>query len=285
MMLKALARSLFPSLAFATLLAAAMPTSVRADVLDTIKQRGQITVATEARFAPFEYVENGKIVGFGSDLLAEIMTKLPGVHVEQLDLPWQGILPGLIAGKFDLVATSVTVTKERAERYAFTVPFAEATVALVVRKGGSVAKPEDIAGKVVGSQAGSGQLQALRDYDARLKREGGHGIGEIKEYVDFDQAYADLGAGRIQAIAQSLPNLAPLVKQRGDVFAIVQPTIGPVTYFAWAGRKDADSASLVRFFSDGLAELNRSGRMAELQRKWFGFTMDVPADKMPEPTM
>jgi polar amino acid transport system substrate-binding protein len=46
-----------------------------------------------------------------------------------------------------------------------------------------------------------------------------------------------------------------------------------------------DSVSLVRFFSDGLAALNRSGRMAELQRKWFGFTMDVPADKMPEPTM
>jgi len=285
MMLKALARSPFASVVLTVLLAAAMPAPVRADVLDTIKQRGQITVATEARFAPFESVENGKIVGFGSDLLAEIMTKLPGVRVEQLDLPWQGILPGLAAGKFDFVATSVTVTKERAERYAFTVPFAEATVALVVRKGGAVAKPEDIAGKVVGSQAGSGQLQALRDYDARLKREGGRGIGEIKEYVDFDQAYADLGAGRIQAVAQSLPNLAPLVKQRSDVFAIVQPTIGPVTYFAWAGRKDADSVSLVRFFSDGLAALNRSGRMAELQRKWFGFTMDVPADKMPEPTM
>jgi len=285
MMLKALARSPFASVVLTVLLAAAMPAPVRADVLDTIKQRGQITVATEARFAPFESVENGKIVGFGSDLLAEIMTKLPGVRVEQLDLPWQGILPGLAAGKFDFVATSVTVTKERAERYAFTVPFAEATVALVVRKGGAVAKPEDIAGKVVGSQAGSGQLQALRDYDARLKREGGRGIGEIKEYVDFDQAYADLGAGRIQAVAQSLPNLAPLVKQRSDVFAIVQPTIGPVTYFAWAGRKDAESVSLVRFFSDGLAALNRSGRMAELQRKWFGFTMDVPADKMPEPTM
>lgn len=284
-MLKALARSLSRSAAVATVLAAAAATPARADLLDTIKQRGQVTVATEARFAPFEFVENGKIVGFGADLLAAITAKLPGVRVEQLDLPWQGILPGLAAGKFDFVATSITVTKERAERYAFTVPFAEATVALVVRKGGPVAKPEDIAGKVVGSQAGSGQLQALHDYDARLKREGGAGVREIKEYVDFDQAYADLGAGRIQAVAQSLPNLAPLVKQRGDVFAILQPTVGPVTYFAWAGRKDADSASLVRFFSDGLAELNRSGRMAELQRKWFGFTMDVPADKLPEPTM
>ena len=283
-MLKTLARSMFCSVAVAAVLAAtAVP--ARADLLETIKQNGRVTVATEARFAPFEFVEGGKIVGYGADLLKEVMAKLPGVRMEQLDLPWQGILPGLAAGKFDFVVTSVTMTKERAERYAFTLPFAEATVALVVRKGGPVAKPEDVAGKVVGSQAGSGQLQALRDYDARLKREGGAGIGEIKEYVDFDQAYADLGAGRVQAVAQSLPNLAPLVKQRGDVFAIVQPTVGPVTYFAWAGRKDADSASLVRFFSDGLAELNRSGRMAELQRKWFGFTMDVPADKVPDPTM
>jgi polar amino acid transport system substrate-binding protein len=80
-----------------------------------------------------------------------------------------------------------------------------------------------------------------------------------------------------------LPNLAPLVKERPDIFEIVQPVFGPATYYAWAGRKDADSASLVSFFSDGIAKLNRSGKLAELQNKWFGFTMVLPTDKVPVP--
>lgn len=280
-----LARFLMVPLALVAVLVLRTASPARADLLDDIKRRGTMTIATEARYPPFEYVENGKIVGYATELWAEVAAKLPGVQVQQLDLPWQGILPGLAAGRFDFVVTSVTTTRERIERYAFTVPIAEATVALAVRKGGAVIKPEDIAGKAVGSQAGSAQLQALRDLDAQLKREGGRGASAIREYVDFNEAYADLAAGRLQAVAASLPNLAPLVKERGDVFAIVQPTIGPRTFFGWVGRNDEASASLVKLVSDTLAESNRSGKMAELQRKWFGFTMDVPAERVTDPAM
>ena len=280
-----LVRSLVAPLALVAALALHTASPARADLLDDIKRRGTMTIATEARYPPFEYVENGKIVGYATELWAEVAAKLPGVQVQQLDLPWQGILPGLAAGRFDFVVTSVTTTRERIERYAFTVPIAEATVALAVRKGGAVTKPEDIAGKAVGSQAGSAQLQALRDLDEKLTREGGRGASAIREYVDFNEAYADLAAGRLQAVAASLPNLAPLVKERGDVFAIVQPTIGPRTFFGWVGRNDEASASLVKLVSDTLAESNRSGKMAELQRKWFGFTMDVPAERVMDPAM
>lgn len=262
------------------------PSIARADDLDRIKQNKQITIATEARYQPFEYVADGKIIGYDADLLKLIMDKLPNVRVNQLDLPFQGILPGLAAKKFDFVVTAVTMTRARTENYAFTAPVAEATVAFLKRQQDStILKPEDIVGKVVGSQAGSGQLQALQEFSAKLAREGGKGAAEIREYVDFNEAYADLAAGRLQAVAQSIPNLAPLVKERGDTFAIVEPPFGPKTYFGWVGRKDADSASLVKFFSDGIAELNRSGKMKELQQKWFGFVMGVPADQVPEPAM
>src|SRR5262245_3962478 len=75
----------------------------KADLLSDIKKKGEITVATEARFQPLEFVEGGKIVGYGPDLLQLIMQKLPGVKLNQLDLPWQGILPGLTAKKWDIV--------------------------------------------------------------------------------------------------------------------------------------------------------------------------------------
>ena len=91
--------------------------------LEKIKRTGKVTVGTEAAFPPFEFVEDGKIVGYGKDILDYIIADL-GVELVQLDLPWQGILPGVLAGKFDFVATTVSVRPKRAKTYAFTVPIA-----------------------------------------------------------------------------------------------------------------------------------------------------------------
>lgn len=272
-------------LGLALLGGAAAADAARADLLADIKSKGEIVVATEARFAPFEYVEDGKIVGYGPDLMKLIFDKhLPGVKVNQLDLPWQGILPGLAAGKWDVVITGVTITKERSQQYTFSTPIAEATVGVLkATKDDSIQKPEDMAGKVVGSQAGSAQLQVLQAYDAKLK-ESGEGVAEIKEYVAFDEAYADLAAGRIQAVAQSGANAASLIKTRSDVFQLLPETIGPKTYFGWAVRKDENSASLMQLITTGLLELKQSGEMAKLQEKWMGFTTDLPDDPG-EPTM
>ncbi len=248
----------------------------RADVLSEVKQKGELTVGTEARFPPFEFVENGVIVGYSADIMAEIMKDLPGVKLERLDLPWQGILPGLAAKRFDYVVTSVTVTPERFETYHLSVPVADATMAILKRKGdGAITKPEDIAGKPVGSQAGSAQLQALETLAGELK-EKGTPVAGITTYTDFSEAYADLGAGRIRAVVNSLPNLLEAQRQRPDVFEVVLPTFGPKTYFSWAGRKDADSAGLNALIDAELVKLIQSGKMAELQVKWFGAPMELP---------
>ena len=258
--------------------------AAQADLLSEIKKKGEIVIATEARYAPFEMLQDGKIVGYSKDILDEIMKGIPNVHLKQMDVPFQGILPGLGAGKFDFVVTSLTITKARAARYAFTLPISTASVTVLKRKGDTrIKSAEDLAGMVVGSQSGAPQVAVLRDYEKATLSPKGKSVKEIKEFMDYNEAYAALASRRVDAVVQSLPNLAPLVKERPDVFEIIQPAFGPDTYYAWAGRNDADSASLVRFFSDGIAKLNKSGRLAELQNKWFGFTMDVPADNVPAP--
>lgn len=272
------------SLALATVFVSSLAQA--GDLLQRITQEKQITVATEARFAPFESVENGKIVGYGADLMSYVLADLPGVKVKQLDLPFQGILPGLDTGKFDFVVTSVTVNKARFEQFAFTVPIAESTVALLKRgNDDSINSLSDLNGKVVGSQSGSGQLQILQAYDQKLKDAGQSGLKAIRQYVSFDEAYADLALGRLDGVAQSLSNLGPLIKSRPGMFTTLDEMLGPKTYYGWVGRKDADSASLVKLFSDGIARANRDGTMKTLQEKWFGFTMDVPADAMPAPSI
>ena len=255
----------------------------KADLLEEIKQRGTFVVGTEARFPPFEFVEGGEIVGYSSDMMEHIMKALPGVTLEQLDLPWQGILPGLAAKRFDYVITSVTVTKERYDAYHLSLPIADATMAVIKRKGDdSIGSAEDIAGKVVGSQAGSAQLQALEALAAELEA-AGTPVSEIRTYVDFGEAYADLGAGRLAAVVNSLPNQLEAARQRPDVFEVVLPTFGPKKYFSWAGRKDEESASLNEFMDQQIRALNESGTLAELQQKWFGDVMELPSDELPEP--
>ncbi len=274
------------AVAFAVAVAASLGFSggpARADLLSDIKKRGEFIVGTEARFPPFEFVKDGRIVGYSTDIMAHVMRALPGVRLTRLDLPWQGILPGLSAAKFDYVVTSVTVTRARYEKYALSLPIADATMALVKRKGDdSIRAPEDIAGHVVGSQAGSAQLQALQAFAGKLKG-AGKGVKGIKTYVDFNEAFADLAAGRISAVCNSLPNLLDLVRKRPDRFELVLPTFGPKKYFSWAGRKDANSASLVAFMNEQLARLNRSGVLTALQKKWFGGPMELPSDKLPVP--
>jgi len=251
----------------------------RADLLADIKAKGEIVIGTEARFTPFEFMENGKIVGYSSDMLALIMKDMPGVKVKRVDIPFQGILPGLSSKKFDYIVTSVTATKERNQHYALSVPIADATVAMLVRADSPYAKPEDMKGKTVGCQTGSAQIKAI---DRLAEKLGGKDTIKVKEYVAFDEAYADLAAGRLDGVAQSYPNLADVLKRRPGVFKVLTPPFGPKVYFTWVGRNDADSASLVAFFNDELRKLIANGKMKELQQKWFGFTMEIPTT-LPEP--
>ena len=207
---------------------------------EMIKRTGKVTVGTEAAFPPFEFVEDGKIVGYGKDILDYIIADL-GVELNQLDLPWQGILPGVLAGKFDFVATSVSVRPERVTKYAFTVPIAEGTTWTMKRAGDdSIASVEDLAGKVVGTQLSSGGEAAAKEFEATL---GGDGYGELKLYTSYPETYLALANGEIDVVVQTLPNLAVVVKEQPGVFEMVD-----------------------------------NGTLYELQDKWFGFKMDIPSE-------
>jgi polar amino acid transport system substrate-binding protein len=223
------------------LVAALVATAVSAhaeDQLAKVKKAGELVVGTEMQFAPFDFLENGQQQGFNKDFFAELSKEL-GVKVRSIDLPWPSVLPGLEAGKFDIVSGPVTITKARMERYEFTLPIADGTVALLKRA-------------------------KLKQYVATLP-----GKTSVREYIDNNQAYADLAAGRIVAVGNSLPNIAYVARQRPDTFAVVQPPFGTKVYFAYLGRKDADSKPLLDAINQAIV-------------KMFGVTMDTPTT-MPSP--
>ena len=249
------------------------------DALSKVKAAGVLKVGTETEFAPFDFIDAGQHVGLNVDLFDEVGKEL-GVKIEWVTLPWDGVLPALEAGKFDMVAGPATITKARMEHYRFTPPIAEATVALLKRKGDStVMKPEDIAGKTIGEAKATSQLAQTKAYGDKLP-----GGIKIKEYVGFNEAYADLAAGRVVAVGNSLPNIAFVAKQKPDTFEVVLPTFGTKTYFGFIYRKDADFKSLDDAVDAALLKIKNDGRMATLQKKWFGTSFDTP-DSVPEPNI
>jgi polar amino acid transport system substrate-binding protein len=257
-----------------------MPSNARsAGLLDEAKVRGELLLGTELQFAPFEFLQDNKPVGYSIDLMNLVAADL-GVKIHIQDLPFASVLPGLDAKKYDMVEATSTVTKARMERYYFTLPIMDATVALVKRKGDtSVQKPADIAGKVVGGTKGSAQTKLLQDYVKTLPG----GVQEIKEYIGSPNAFADLQAGRIVAVAGSLPNLAYLVKTRPDAFELVLPAFGPKAYFGWLTRKDEPSKQLIDAVNASLVKLTKNGKVKELQMKWFGVEINLPTDGIPPP--
>ncbi|PMR74016.1 transporter substrate-binding domain-containing protein [Billgrantia endophytica] len=265
------------SITVGLLLSAGLITSTQADLLDDIRSEGTFTVGTEARFAPFEFIEDGEIVGYSADIMELIMPELDGVELIRMDLPWQGILPGLERNRFDYVITSVTATPERMARYHLSAPVADATMAILKRAGeDDISEPGDIGGKVAAAQAGSAQLQALEALAAELE-EAGTPLSDIRTYTGVDEAYADLGTGRVDVVINSLPNLLEAERTRPDVFEVVG-TFGEPVYFSWAGRRDDESASLNAFMDEQIQRLNEDGTLAELQEKWFGAPMDLPLE-------
>lgn len=248
-------------------------TSAAADQLADVQAAGKIVTATDMHYAPFDMLIDGVYQGMTKDLFDEVAKEI-GVEPVYQDIPWTAELPGLEVGKFDIVIAPVTITPERLERYTFTLPIADATVGLVkAAANDAISKPEDIKGKTVGVQQGTAQFRQLQAYGESL------GGVNVKEYGTTDEAYADLAAGRLDAVAGSSPNLAYLVSQRGDVFKLLEPsTFGAPTYFAWVLRKDDDSASFQQAINDAMLKMTDDGRVQAIQEKWLGSYTELPRE-------
>lgn len=270
-------------LSFFLILSFSFMTSARADLLQTIKDRGYMVVAVEADYAPFEFVQKGEIVGYDQDLLHAVMEGMPDVKLKLINLPWSGLLPSVAQKKADIVVSVLSVSKLRMKDYAMTLPVVDATNAFLKRADdNTIHSPEDLRGKRVGTQLGSVQLQVLQKYSKKLEGDAGKGIGKIVEYESYDDAYSDLLNKRIDAVGQAVASLQYVQKQRPNEFKVVLPTYGPKIYFSWALRNDAESKTLVDFINSRLLALNHDGTMGRIQTKWFGIDMKLP-DHLPPP--
>lgn len=247
-----------------------LPLAANAASLAEIKKRGVINIASEDDFQPFEFVKDGKPTGYDVELFGAI-SKSMGFKVHHDMIPWTGILPGVVTGKYDVAVTAVLITPERLKTLDFTSPVAESVDYYMKRAGDDRIKGiKDLSGKTLGVEAGSAMLKLLPQLADMLKATGGK-LGKIVQYQDYPSAYQDLASGRLDYVVNTYLNLHNAVAKRPKVFALGQAVSKPI-YIAWAMKKG--NSDLLALFDEKLAVARKDGTMTALQKKWFGTTFD-----------
>lgn len=240
-----------------------------------IKKRGKLVIGTEAAYEPYEFVKDGKIVGYSRDVLQYVVDKL-GVQLEQLNLPFQGLLPGLLAHKFDFVATSVGINPERAKRFAFTRPVGVSEAQLMVRvDDGSIKGPNDLAGKLVGTQMGSSNQPVAAGFNDELKGKSGKGYAELKLFQSYPDTAVALANKQLDVAIIASNVASALMQAQPGSFKIVG-RIGDVKYLSWV--TNPQDLELRAFINQCIAEIAANGKLDALQKKWFSTTLQLPAD-------
>ncbi|TBU90645.1 transporter substrate-binding domain-containing protein [Stutzerimonas kirkiae] len=265
------AHTLLRKLALAAGLLGACLTA-QADLAD-VKARGYLAVATEDDYAPFNFIVDGKPEGFHKDLLEDFkaFAGKSGFDVRQEILPWTGLLASVASGQYDMGYTGALVTDDRLRVFNFAPPFASAQHYYVKRKGDdSIGDIASLSGKTVGLQAGSALLARLPELKKMLEAGGGK-LGKVVEYPSYPEIYADLANGRLDYVVNSVTSVNDLVKAKPEVFAKGLPVSGN-GFAAWPVPKN--SPELLKLLTTFMQEVHASGRLAELQQKWFGESFD-----------
>jgi polar amino acid transport system substrate-binding protein len=257
--------------ALAAMLGAA--SAARATDLAEIKSHGKAVVGTEAAYSPFEFIQDGKIVGYDKDILDHIIADW-GVKLEQIDVPFAGILAGLDQKKFDFVATALIMNPDRVVKYAFTLPVARGDVVFAQLKGSHKIKGvDDLSGLVVGSGVPpGGPAVVLTHYNDKLK-ESGKAASSILRFPSAPETFLALSNGQIDCLIQTDLVVQEAMKKQPDTFEIVG-SVGEPFYIGWVAR--AEDTQLRDEISGEIRKMRDSGELATLQEKWFGHRMEIP---------
>lgn len=219
----------------------------------------QVSVATDATWPPMEMVDaSKKIVGFDIDFLTAV-AKEAGFTPVFKNTAWDGIFAGLAAGRYDMIASSVTITDERKKQYDFSDPYINVGQILVVPKTETGKVLADLKGKRVGAQIGTTGAMEVKKIA---------GV-ELKTYDEIGLAFEDMAAGRLGGVVCDEPTAAHYALQRAEYkakFKIVGDTFTQESYGFVVKKGNAQLAELL---NKGIKAVKAKGIDEQLRKKWL----------------
>lgn len=231
------------------------------------KEWKQIRIGVEGAYPPFSKTEaDGSVTGFDIDLANALCAQMKA-KCTLVKQDWDGIIPALLARKFDAIIATMDITEERKKKVAFTDKYQHIPARFVAVKGAQFQATEDfMKGKKIGVQRATTMDLYISDNFPAAK---------IKRYGSADDAYLDLKAGRLDYVMADSAAITDglLGKDGGDKFAFIGPKLNDPKWFGeGAGiairKKDQD---LAEQFNAAIKEIRANGTYKTIQDKYFSF--------------
>ena len=238
-------------------LAATAPAS--ADELATLTEKGVMRIAMSGAYPPFNFVnDKNEVVGFDPAIGAEIAKRM-GLEVEIITTAWDGILGGLLAGKYDAIVGSMSITDERKEVVDFVGPYYRMSRGIFVAEGSDVASLDDLAGKTIGATLGE-------THEAWAKEQGYN----VRTYKGLPELLLELENGRIDAIVTDDIPVLLAIRESGKKIAQLDTSSleGVADEAGIAIRKG--NPELLAAMQSALDAMQEDGTYLTIANEWVG---------------
>lgn len=213
---------------------------------------GKLTMSTNPTLPPMQFVDSsGTLKGMRITLGDEIAKRLC-LEPEYVRIEFSAMIPGLQAGRWDVINTGIFWNPERAAMMKM-VPYESQAISISVQKGNpeKITKEEDLAGKTVGVEIGGFEEAKLKALDEKLQGEGLEAI-DIRTFDNFALAYQALSAGQTDATVSIDPTAAEY-DRRGDFDRAISGLFPTPVALAMANETVADAVveTLNEMMKDG----------------------------------
>ena len=226
----------------------------------------KIRIATEGAYPPFNYkAPDGTLQGFDVDIANAVCAE---AHLECTIVAqdWDGIIPGLLARKYDAIVASMAITEERKKKVAFTDKYYQMPARFVAKKGTNFTFTKDgLKGKVIGAQRSTIHANYLMENYAD--------VADVKLYDTQENVTLDLTSGRLDLVLASSAVILGsfLNKPEGADYALVGPELRLGSGTAIAVRQNDDA--LRETFNKAIAAIRANGTYQKINAKYFDFSI------------
>ncbi len=257
--------------------------------LASIANSQTIRIGTEGAYPPWNNLNSaGDLEGAEIDFGNEACKRM-GVTCEWVTQDWDGIIPALLQGKYDIIIAGMSITEERKEKVNFTTGYMTDGARFAVLKNSGLADL-NIAGmaKVNLNNAGGkeqaaiGQLIAAMDgktvcvqsstIHQNFLEKHMSGAVDVKLYQAVDDHNLDLAAGRCDAVLADVGSIIDFMDSDGGVdVAFTGPTFsGGVFGDGVGGAVRKEDTDILEMWNTAISEMSKDGTTAEITKEWFG---------------
>ncbi|MBR5614323.1 MAG: transporter substrate-binding domain-containing protein [Clostridia bacterium] len=226
------------------------------------KNDNTLTMATNAEFPPYEYMENNEIVGIDAEISKAIAEKL-GCELVIENVDFDSLIPGVQTGKYDFAAAGMTVTDERLEQVNFTQSYATGIQSIIVKEGSAITSADDLfkdgASTKIGVQlATTGDLYCTWDIEDE-------GLGTVERYNKGADAVMALSSGKVDCVV--IDNEPAKIFVQNNPGLKILDTEYAVEDYAIAVSKD--KPELLESINKALGELIADGTVKNIIEKYI----------------